>query len=86
MLLDRPPPPQPEKAGRGATGEDTWLFPVPAPHSPIKMRICFLPKRREKSEEMVRPIAVVALDGQKEGSGAPSGLHGSQPSGRRRKR
>lgn len=30
-------------------------------HSPIKMRICFLPKRREKREEMVRPMAVVAL-------------------------
>lgn len=29
------------------------------------MRICFLPKRRENREEMVRPIAVVALDGQK---------------------
>ena len=25
------------------------------------MRICFLPKRREKREEMVRPMAVVAL-------------------------
>lgn len=25
--------------------------------SPMRMRICFLPKRREKSEEMVRPMA-----------------------------
>lgn len=25
------------------------------------MRICFLPNRREKREEMVRPMAVVAL-------------------------
>lgn len=67
MLLVRPPPPQPEKDGPGATGVHTWPPPVPVPHSPIKMRICFLPKRREKREEMVRPIAVVALDGQREG-------------------
>lgn len=41
---------------------------LPAASNPtIKMRICFLPNRREKREEMVRPIAVVALDGQKEG-------------------
>lgn len=65
MLLDCPPPPQSEKAGPRATGVDTWPSRS-RPHSPIKMRICFLPKRREKREEMVRPIAVVALDGQKE--------------------
>lgn len=29
--------------------------------SPMRMRICFLPKRREKSEEMVRPMAAGAL-------------------------
>ena len=35
---------------------------LPAASNPtIKMRICFLPKRREKREEMVRPMAVVAL-------------------------
>lgn len=26
----------------------------------MRMRICFLPKRREKSEEMVRPMAAPA--------------------------
>lgn len=53
------PPPQPQRPA----------FPDPhraraqlsVAHSPIKMRICFLPKRREKREEMVRPMAVVAL-------------------------
>lgn len=35
---------------------------LPAASNPtIKMRICFLPKRREKREEMVRPMAVMAL-------------------------
>lgn len=35
---------------------------LPAASNPtIKMRICFLPKRREKREEMVRPMAGAAL-------------------------
>lgn len=41
---------------------------LPAASNPtIKRCICFLPERPEKREEMVRPIAVVAFDDQKEG-------------------
>lgn len=29
----------------------------------MRMRICFLPKRREKSEEMVRPMAAAEEEG-----------------------
>lgn len=60
ILLGRPPPPRPGKAGLEATAQTPGLPRFPAAHSPIKMRICFLPKRREKREEMVRPIATVA--------------------------
>lgn len=52
-----PPPPQ-----RPAFSDPHWArTQLSAAHSPIRMRICFLPKRREKREEMVRPMAVAAL-------------------------
>lgn len=61
-MLRPPPPALPRLAG---------------PRSPIKMRICFLPKRRENREEMVRPMAVVAQAigrSSKEACGASPGL------------
>lgn len=68
-----PPPPRRTEAKTGpdatAANVETWpsstatgaQTQLSVAHSPIKMRICFLPKRREKREEMVRPMAVVAL-------------------------
>lgn len=82
-----PPPPQRHE---GQTGPEavpsikTRLSPIATgacprlsgPHSPIKIRICFLPKRREKREEMVRPMAVVvlAMGRSRRGFGASPGL------------
>lgn len=47
--------------------------------SPIRMRICFLPKRREKSEEMVRPMAASAALGGGGGALREGGREGARP-------
>lgn len=57
LPVQRPPLPRPARPPRRL--------------SPMRMRICFLPKRREKSEEMVRPMAAPAALGG--GGGAPRG-------------
>lgn len=62
-----PPPPRRKEAKPGPAAAPRpptprrARTPLSVAHSPIKMRICFLPKRREKREEMVRPMAVAAL-------------------------
>lgn len=47
--------------------------------SPMRMRICFLPKRREKSEEMVRPMAAPAALGGGGGALREGGREGARP-------
>lgn len=83
--LRSPPPVGPgrsaaRQAGRAAQGPAA-AGPGAQP-LPMRMRICFLPKRREKSEEMVRPMAAAEEEG-RERRGA--GVH-SRTALRRRQR
>lgn len=66
------PPPGPAASPPPAGGAPQWP-------SPIRMRICFLPKRREKSEEMVRPMAAPAALGGGRGALREGGREGARP-------